>query len=53
MALQVGGVSRIWTIKYGLESSGTLTSAGPAVTVNYRPIFSSERKLQNNKSATV
>jgi hypothetical protein len=58
MALQVGGVSRIGTIKYGLESSGTQTQAGLcwqglAATVNYRPILSSERALQNNKPATV
>jgi hypothetical protein len=58
LALQVRGVSRIGTIKYGLESSGTQTRAGlrwrgPAATVNYRPVLSSERALQNNKPATV
>jgi hypothetical protein len=42
LALQVGGVSRIGTIKYGLESRGTQARAGlrwrePAATVNYRP----------------
>jgi hypothetical protein len=58
LALQVGGVSRIGTIKYGLESRGTQTRAGllwrgPAATVNYRPGLSSERELQqNNKPAT-
>jgi hypothetical protein len=58
LALQVGGVSRIGTIKYGLESRGTQTRAGlrwrrPVATVNYRPVLSSERALQNNKLATV
>jgi hypothetical protein len=52
MALQVGGVSRIGTIKYGLESRGTVLTR-PASTVNYRPVLSSERALQNNKPATV
>jgi hypothetical protein len=56
LALQVGGVSRIGMIKYGLESHGTQTQAGlrwrgPAATVNYRPVFSLERTLQNNKPA--
>jgi hypothetical protein len=41
LALQVGRVSRIGTIKYGLESQVTQTRAGlrwrePATTVNYR-----------------
>jgi hypothetical protein len=45
-SLQVRGVSRIWTIKYGLESREIQTRAA---TVNYRPILSSERALQNNK----
>jgi hypothetical protein len=54
LALQIGGVSKIGTIKYGLESRGTQTRAGlrwrgPAATVNYRPVFSPERALQNNK----
>jgi hypothetical protein len=57
-ALQVGGVSRIWIIKYGLESSGTQTREGlhwrgSAATVNYRTVLSSERALQNNKPTTV
>jgi hypothetical protein len=48
------GVSRIGTIKYGLESRGTQTREGlrwqgQAATVNYRPILSSERASQNNK----
>jgi hypothetical protein len=58
LALQVGGVPRIKTIEYGLESRGTKTWAGlrwrgPAATVNYRPVLSSERVLQNNKPASV
>jgi hypothetical protein len=58
LALQVEGVSGIGIIKYGLESGGTHTPAGlrcrgPAETVNYRPVLSSERALQNNKPATV
>jgi hypothetical protein len=58
LALQFGGVSRIGTIKYGLESRGTQTRTeqrwrGPAPTVNYRPVLSSERALQNNKPTTV
>jgi hypothetical protein len=58
LALQVGGVSRIGSIKYGLESRGTQNRAGLhwgglAATVNYRPVLSSERALQNNKPATV
>jgi hypothetical protein len=58
LVLQVGVLSRIGTIKYGLESRGIQTRAGlrwrgPAATVNYRPVFSSETALQNNKPATV
>jgi hypothetical protein len=58
LALQVGRFSRIGAIKYCLESRGTQTRAllrwrGPAATVNYRPVLSSERALQNNKPATV
>jgi hypothetical protein len=42
--LQIGGVSRIGTRKYGLESRRTHTRAGlrwrgPAATVNYRPVL--------------
>jgi hypothetical protein len=53
LALQVGGVSRIGTIKYGLESRRAQTRAGlrwrgPAVTVNYRPVLLSERELNTN-----
>jgi hypothetical protein len=56
--IQVGGVSRIGTIKHGLESRRTQTQVGlswqgPATTVNYRPVLSSERALQNNKPTTV
>jgi hypothetical protein len=44
LALQVGGVLRIGTIKYCLESRGTQTRAGqcwrgPAPTVNYKPVL--------------
>jgi hypothetical protein len=58
LALQVGGVSNIGTIKYCLDSRGTQTREGlrrrdPAATINYRPVLSSERELQNNKPATV
>jgi hypothetical protein len=58
LVLQVGGVSRIVTIKYGLESRGTQTRKGlrwlgPAAIVNYRPVPSSEKALQNNKPATI
>jgi hypothetical protein len=56
LALQFGGVSRIGKIKYGLESLGTQTRPGlrwrgPAATLTYRPVLSSERALQNNKPA--
>jgi hypothetical protein len=58
LVLQTEGVSRIGTIKCGLESRGTQTRAGlcwrgPAARVNYTPVLSSERTLQNNKTATV
>jgi hypothetical protein len=58
LALQVRGVSRIGTIKYGVESRGTQNRArlrwrGPAATVKYRPVLSLGRVLQNNKPATV
>jgi hypothetical protein len=51
LALQVGRVSGIGTVQYGLSSSGTRTRAGlrwrgPAATVNYSPGFSSDRALQ-------
>jgi hypothetical protein len=52
LALQVGGISRITAIKYGLVSRGTAV-ARPAARFNYRPVLSSERALQNNKPATV
>jgi CobQ-like glutamine amidotransferase family enzyme len=57
-ALQVGGVSKIGTIKYGLESRETQTLEGlhwrgTAATVNYGPILSSERVPQNNKPGNV
>jgi hypothetical protein len=50
LSLQVRGVSRIETIKYGLESRGTQTREGlrwrrPAAAVNYRPVLSSENDL--------
>jgi hypothetical protein len=55
LALQVGGVSRMGTLKYGFQSSGTQTRTGLGMrvrpeTVNYRPVFSSERALQNIKA---
>jgi hypothetical protein len=60
LAFQVGRVSRIRTIKYGLESRRTHTRAGlrwrgPAaiLQVNYRPIFSSERVPHIKKPAIV
>jgi hypothetical protein len=52
LALQVGGVSRIVTIKYGIEPRGTAL-AKPTATVNYRPVLFSERSLQINKPTTV
>jgi hypothetical protein len=39
LALQVGGVSRIGTIKYGRESRGTALSRNIVETVNYRPLL--------------
>jgi hypothetical protein len=50
----VGGVSKIGTIKYGLESRRTQTREGlrwrgHAALVNYIPVLSSERALQNIK----
>jgi hypothetical protein len=58
LALQFGGISRIGTINYGLESHGTqalvgLRWRGPAATVNYRPVLLSERALQNNQPTNV
>jgi hypothetical protein len=48
LALQDGGVSKIWKIKYGLESHGSqnregLRWRGQAATINYRPVLLSER----------
>jgi hypothetical protein len=56
LALQVGGVSRIGKIKYGLYFRGTQTPAGlrwrgSEATVNFRTVLASERALQNNKPA--
>jgi hypothetical protein len=56
LAHLVGGDSRTETIRYGLESFGTQTRSGlhwggPAATINYRPVLSSERALRNNKLA--
>jgi hypothetical protein len=53
-----GESQELGTIKQGLESRETQTREGlrwrgPAATVNYRPVLSSERALQNNKPATV
>jgi hypothetical protein len=53
LALQVGGVSRTGTIKYDLDSRGTVLARNVAKTVDYRPVLSSERALQNNKPAAV
>jgi hypothetical protein len=57
LALQVWGVSKIGTIKYGIECRRTQTRKGrwrgPAATVNYRSVLSSERAPQINKPATV
>jgi hypothetical protein len=40
LALQVGGVSRIGTIKYGFESSGTvLARTGSNSKLQTRPLF--------------
>jgi hypothetical protein len=52
LALQVGGVSGIGTIKYGLEFCGTALARNEVI-VNYRPVLSSERALQNNKLAYI
>jgi hypothetical protein len=59
LGLQVGGVSDD-TGKYGREFCGTATQEwllwqGPEaiVQVNYGPVLSPERALQNNKAATV
>jgi hypothetical protein len=54
LALKVGRVPKIGIMKYGLESRGTQTGEGlrwrgPAARVNYRPVFLSEKALQNNK----
>jgi hypothetical protein len=37
----------------GTQTRAGLRWQGPAATVNYRPVLSSERALQNNKPATV
>jgi hypothetical protein len=59
LQLQDGGVSDE-TVKYGREFCGTLTQEwllwqGPEaiVQVNYRPVLSSERALQNNKATII
>jgi hypothetical protein len=52
LVLQVGGVSRIGTIKYAREFCGT-ARARPAETVNYRPALSLERAPLINKPVTV
>jgi hypothetical protein len=59
LALQVEGVSNE-TVKYDREFCGTSTQEWllwqgleAIVQVNYRPVLSSERVLQNNKHATV
>jgi hypothetical protein len=50
----VASITRGGIIKYVLGSRGTQTreglhSRGPAATLNYRPVLSSERALENNK----
>jgi hypothetical protein len=56
LALQVGGVSDE-TVKYGLRDFDPRVTAlarpRSNCTVNYRPVLSSERELQNNKHADV
>jgi hypothetical protein len=59
LAFQVGGVSDE-TVKYGRRvlrdfdlRVTALARSRSNCTVNYRPVLSSERKLQNNKHATV
>jgi hypothetical protein len=55
LALQVGGVSNE-TVKYVRDFDPRVTAlARPRSnsTVNYRPVLSSERALQNNKHTTV
>jgi hypothetical protein len=52
LALQVGGVSRTGQYNMVLGPAG-LRWLGPAATVNYRPVLSSERALQNPKPASV
>jgi hypothetical protein len=57
LAFHFGDVSSFETIEYVLGSYGIQTRAGlrwrgPAATVNYRPVLSSERALQNNKLST-
>jgi hypothetical protein len=54
LALQVGGVSDE-TAKYGRDFDTRVTALARPRTncaVNYRPVLSSERVLQNNKNAT-
>jgi hypothetical protein len=58
LALQVGGVSKIETIKYSHESSGTqirqiVRWRGPEKTEKYRPDFSSKRAPHINKTENV
>jgi hypothetical protein len=57
LILQNRGVSNIGIIEYGIEFRGTQTRGGlhwrgPVATLNYRPVLSSEKGLQN-KLATV
>jgi hypothetical protein len=58
LAVQVGGFSKIKTIKYAYESSGSQTRERlrwrfSAKAENYRPDFSSERASQITKPVTV
>jgi hypothetical protein len=58
LALRVGGVSKIMTIKYAYESRATDTREKlrwwcPATIENYRPDISSEKAPEINKQVTV
>jgi hypothetical protein len=48
LAFQAGGISRIGTIKWETQTRAGLHWRGPAATVNYRPVLSSEMAQQNN-----
>jgi hypothetical protein len=55
LTLQARGISDE-TVKYGREFDPRVTALARSrcnYTINYRPVLSSERALQNNKHATV